>query len=156
MYIYTYTHIYIYIVIFLWRVPVVAQQVKNPTSIHEDAGSIPGLSRLKIQHCHKLWCRSQMQLGSCVAVAVTADTALIQPLTWKLPSAAGAALKRKLKKKKLTQFISTPLLYPWQDNLGKQKSQEKDYDINSIWIYQKFNKYIFLVKIILMQKRKKS
>ena len=26
-------------------VPIVAQQVKNPTSIHEDASSIPGLSR---------------------------------------------------------------------------------------------------------------
>jgi len=25
--------------------PVVVQQVKNPTSIHEDAGSIPGLAR---------------------------------------------------------------------------------------------------------------
>ena len=27
------------------RVPVVAQQVKNPASIHEDAGSIPGLAQ---------------------------------------------------------------------------------------------------------------
>ena len=27
------------------RVPVVAQQVKNPTSIHEDSGLIPGLSK---------------------------------------------------------------------------------------------------------------
>ena len=26
------------------RVPIVAQQVKNPTNIHEDAGSIPGLA----------------------------------------------------------------------------------------------------------------
>ena len=26
-------------------VPIVAQQVKNPTSIHEDVGSIPGLSQ---------------------------------------------------------------------------------------------------------------
>ena len=26
-------------------VPVVAQQVKNPTSIHEDVGSIPGLTQ---------------------------------------------------------------------------------------------------------------
>ena len=27
------------------RVPMVAQQVKNPTSIHEDVNSIPGLSQ---------------------------------------------------------------------------------------------------------------
>ena len=26
-------------------VPIVAQRVKNPISIHEDAGSIPGLAR---------------------------------------------------------------------------------------------------------------
>ena len=26
-------------------VPIVAQQVKNPTSIHEDVGSIPGLAQ---------------------------------------------------------------------------------------------------------------
>ena len=26
-------------------VPIRAQQIKNPTSIHEDAGSIPGLTR---------------------------------------------------------------------------------------------------------------
>jgi len=26
-------------------VPIVAQQVKNPTSIHEDTGSIPGLAQ---------------------------------------------------------------------------------------------------------------
>ena len=28
------------------------------------------LSGIRIQHCHDLWCRSQTQLGSCVAVAV--------------------------------------------------------------------------------------
>ena len=54
-------------------VPVVAQQVKNPTSIHEDAGLILGsLSGLRIRRCRELWCRSQMQLGSCVAVAAAA------------------------------------------------------------------------------------
>ena len=48
-----------------------AQLVKNPTNIHEDAGSTPGLAQgLKDLCCRELWCRSQMQLRSCVAVAV--------------------------------------------------------------------------------------
>ena len=39
--------------------------------------SLPGLAQwalpsgLKIQHCHELWCRSQLRLRSCAAVAVT-------------------------------------------------------------------------------------
>ena len=41
------------------------------TGIHEDAGLIPGLlSGLRIQCCHELQCRSQMWLGSGIAVAV--------------------------------------------------------------------------------------
>ena len=51
-------------------VPAVAQQVKNPTSTHEDGGSIPGLAQLGIQCCHELWCESQMQLESHIAVMV--------------------------------------------------------------------------------------
>ena len=49
------------------------QQVKNPTSTREDLGSIPGLnqwSRLRIRYCRELWCRSQVQLGSGIGVAV--------------------------------------------------------------------------------------
>ena len=43
----------------------------NPTGIHEDVGLIPGLTQwLKIRQCWELWRRSQMQLGSHVAVAV--------------------------------------------------------------------------------------
>ena len=46
-------------------VPIVAQQLRNLTSIHEDTGSIPSLTQ-----CCELWSRLQMQLGSQVAVAV--------------------------------------------------------------------------------------
>ena len=53
------------------EVGIVAQWVKNPTSTHEDMGSIlPLLSGLRIRHCHKLGCRWQMWLGFCVAGAV--------------------------------------------------------------------------------------
>ena len=46
------------------HIPIAAQQIKNPTRIHEDVGSIPGFTQCKLH------CRSQMCLGSCIAVAV--------------------------------------------------------------------------------------
>ena len=49
------------------------QQVKNPTSVHENVGSIPGLAQCvkgSSMCCHTLWCRSEMRLGSLIAKAV--------------------------------------------------------------------------------------
>ena len=47
------------------------QRLTNPASIHEDAGSIPGLAQLvENPHCCELWCRLQTGVRSRMAVAV--------------------------------------------------------------------------------------
>ena len=57
-----------------------AQQIMNPTSVHEDTGSIPGpASGLRIRRCHELWGRWQLQLRGL-------DPALLQ--LWRRPAAA--------------------------------------------------------------------
>ena len=80
-----------------------AQQVKNPASIHGDVGLVPGLAQcvkganvvasFSVGHRHSLdvvllwlWYRP-------------AAVALIQPLAWELPYAKGVALKKKRRKK---------------------------------------------------------
>ena len=61
--------------------------------------SLASLTELSIRHCHKLWHRSQRQLrsGIAMAVSVAEAAALIQPLAWELPYATGVALKNKNK-----------------------------------------------------------
>ena len=70
----------------------------NPTSIHEDADLISGLTQW-IQCCHELWCRSQIWFCSRIAVlwCKPATAAPIWPLAWELPYVLGATLKRKKK-----------------------------------------------------------
>ena len=94
----------------------------NPTRNHEVVGSTRVLlSGLRIQRCHGLWCRSQTQLGSCVAVAVVSAGGFSSDSTpaWELPHATNAALKKqqqqqqKTKKKKrissnIVVMITTP------------------------------------------------
>ena len=69
------------------RVPVVAQRVKNPTSVGENAGSIPGLAQWAkdpILHWLQLECRPLAAVPN-------------QSLAWKLPYAAGTVKERKKK-----------------------------------------------------------
>ena len=57
--------------------------------------SLASLSGFRIWCCRELWCRSQMQLRSCLAVTVgrSAVVAPVGPLAWEPPYAAHAALK---------------------------------------------------------------
>ena len=71
--------------------------VNEPSSIHENVGSIPGLTqRVKDRCCCELWYRLQTWLGSCIAVAVVwlEATAQIGPLAWEPPPVTGATLKK--------------------------------------------------------------
>ena len=65
-----------------------AQSVKNPTRIHEDAHSISDLNQ---------WAKDLVLLWLWHRPAAVA---LIQPLAWDLPYAVGAALKKKKRRKR--------------------------------------------------------
>ena len=64
-----------------------AQQLMNPTRIHEDTGLIPGLPQW-VKDLALLWLWHK-----------PAATAQIRPLAWEPPHAAGVALKRQQTKK---------------------------------------------------------
>ena len=77
---------------FVLGVPIVAQQLTNLTSILENAGLIPGLTR---------WVKDPMLLWLWCRPAVTAP---IRSLAWELPYALGAALKKAKTNKQTTNI----------------------------------------------------
>ena len=94
MYLYTYMHLDTYKHLRLYLCLALSKYIKNwsthcglvvrnPASIHEDVGSIPGLAQW--EHCYGLWHRP-------------AATALIQLLPWECLYATRVALKSKISK----------------------------------------------------------
>ena len=83
----------------IFGVPTVAQWVKNPTSVHDDAGLKPGLIQWikgSSGHCHELWCSSRR--GSNLVLLWLWHRQAAAALTWPLAQTrnfhvTGAALK---------------------------------------------------------------
>ena len=72
-------------------------------SMRMQVRSLASLNWLRIQHCRELWCRSQMPLGSGVAVAVVEAGSCSFDLTPNLGTSicrGGGPKKAKKKKKK--------------------------------------------------------
>ena len=79
----------------------------NPTSNHEDTGSLSGP---EIWCCCELWCRSHTWLRSCFVVlwCRPVATAPVGLLTWEPPYAVRATQKSKKKKKPQKNKKKTP------------------------------------------------
>ena len=87
-----------------------AHQVTNLTSIHEDVGLHPGLAQgVKDPALLWLWCRL---------------AALIRPLAWEGPYAAGAPQKKEKKKKKKKNHVGPQAQHPLRVSHCAQEEPE--------------------------------
>ena len=84
--------------LFLWSSLCGSEDLEPCTvSVRMQVHFLASLSRLRIRHCHKLWCRLKMWLRSGIAQVWCRPTAAapIGPLAWALPCARSVAVRRK-------------------------------------------------------------
>ena len=108
----------------------------NPTSIMRmQVWSLASLSGSRIWHCSELWCRSQMQLGSGVAMAVA-----------ELPYAVGVALKSKNKNADAIFFFWKWIFWRFHTPMVP---------LNTFY-FDDFYRHVFLMDKLLIKGRKLS
>ena len=118
------------------RSPIVTQQVKNTTNIHEDEGSVPGLAQWVkgFQHCLKLQYRLCMWLGFCVAVAMAQISSCSSNSTSSLGTSmchrCGPKKKKKKKTDSKTSHISVYDVVCW----NKVKQPFQHFIVNIKWL----------------------
>ena len=117
------------------ELPSSAQRLMSPTRIHEWAS----LRGLRIRCCHELWCRSQTQLQSRIALAVMQASSYSSYSTpaWELPYAASAVLRNKQ-----TKLQQESKLHCWGQQ-GYPNSLQRTHPVRSkVWSKQDHSKEI--------------